>query len=194
MPTIEDLAGSEQESCKLRSRDELAPLGSVTRVGAATKTVTYPPQQHNDDSDPTGMPAAAKRRGTATHIAMTPAVLGQQKSLGDTQSHPLYPEAGTTFAGLTTVTAVSASQPFIFDSSWLFLVRRSDFSVDLSDQTEEAWSHCGLSLRLVGRFTVAAPAPVMTLRKLTVSGVAPSATESKTTEAPAKKAGATKSA
>ena len=48
-----------------------------------------------------------------------------------------------------------------------------DFTADLSDQPDSAWSRYALSLRIVGRFALAIPQPLKATRKLTVAGVAP---------------------
>ena len=111
--------------------------------------------------------------GTATHIALSPHFVGSLESLKDTTGAQLYPDAATTFAGLATVTTVAATQPFVFDKSRCFLVVSRDFSADVSDQTDAAWSRYALSLRIVGRFALAIPQPLKAARKLTVAGVAP---------------------
>ena len=111
--------------------------------------------------------------GQASHFVVSPHHLGQLEAARDTTGRPLYPDASTQFAGLTTVTAVAATQPFVMDRSRTWLVVRRDFIADMSDQTDSAWSHYAVSMRVVGRFALAIPQPSKACRKLTVAGIAP---------------------
>jgi HK97 family phage major capsid protein len=110
--------------------------------------------------------------GAASHISLSPAVLGQIEAERDDLGRQLYPDAATTFAGLTTVPAVGASQPVVYDQSRCWLVVRRDFQADMSRETDAAWSHYAQSLRVVGRFALAVPQPSKACRKLAVSGTA----------------------
>ena len=49
--------------------------------------------------------------GNATHIALSPALIGELESARDDIGRALYPDAGTVFAGLETVRSVAATQP-----------------------------------------------------------------------------------
>ena len=116
--------------------------------------------------------AMATAGGTASHIALSPAVLGEIEAARDDLGRQLYPDAATTFAGLTTVQAVGATQPVCYDQARCWLVVRRDFSADVSDQTSSAWEHYATSLRVVGRLALAVPQPSKAARKLAVSGAA----------------------
>ena len=111
--------------------------------------------------------------GAASHFVVNPHHLGVLEAARDTTGRPLYPDASTTFAGLTTVIAVNATQPVVIDKTRCWLVVRRDFTADYSDQTDQAWSHYAVSLRIIGRFALAIPQPSKACRKLTVAGVAP---------------------
>lgn len=133
-------------------------------------------------SDGTDLHAAAVKAkadigqsgGTATNIAMSPHFIGELESIMSTGTGlPVFPDAGTTFAGLATVPTVAATQPFVYDASRCWLVTRHDFLAEFSNQTDSAWSHYAVSLRIIGRFALAVPQPVKAVRKLTVAGVAP---------------------
>ena len=50
----------------------------------------------------------------------------------------------------------------------MWLAIRRDFVADFSDQTSEAWNRYATSLRIVGRFALAAPLPSRSVRKLKV--------------------------
>jgi HK97 family phage major capsid protein len=117
--------------------------------------------------------------GQASHIALSPHFLGQLEDERAVNGEQLYPDAGTTFAGLATVSTVAATQPFVFDRSRCWLVVRRDFTADSSDQTDSAWSHYALSLRVIGRFALAIPQPSKACRKLTVAGIAPTGGEAR---------------
>ena len=73
------------------------------------------------------------------------------------------------FGGLETVSAPAATQPVVYDSSRLWLAIRRDFVADFTDQVSEAWNRYATSLRIVGRFALAAPLPSRSVRKLAVS-------------------------
>jgi HK97 family phage major capsid protein len=113
--------------------------------------------------------------GTATHIALSPHFIGELEGKRDTTGRALYPDVATTFVGLQTVTAVAATQPFVYDATRCWLAIRRDFVADMSRETDSAWSHYAVSLRIVGRFALAVPQPSKAVRKLTVAGVAPTA-------------------
>jgi HK97 family phage major capsid protein len=108
--------------------------------------------------------------GTASHIALSPATVAQLEGAVDEIGHQLYPDAAQRFAGLTTVQAVGATQPFVYESPRCWLVVRKDFTADISRETDSAWLHYAQSLRVVGRFALAVPQPVKAVRRLAVSG------------------------
>ena len=108
--------------------------------------------------------------GAASHIALSPAVLGEIESARDDLGRQLYPDAATTFAGLTTVPAVGATQPVVYDRGRCWLVINRDYTVDTSRDTEAAWNHFAVSIRVVARFTLAIPQPSKAARKLSTTG------------------------
>ena len=79
--------------------------------------------------------------GTATHITLSPAVLGTIESARDDLGRQLYPGAAQQFAGLQTVSAVGATQPVVYARDRCSLVINRDFTVDISRETESAWKH-----------------------------------------------------
>jgi HK97 family phage major capsid protein len=120
-----------------------------------------------------GKSAIGTSGGIASHFCVSPHHLGELESARDTLGRALYPDAATTFCGLTTVMSVGATQPFVFDRSRTWLVINRDFTADMSGQTDAAWSHYAMSMRVIGRFALAVPQPLKAVRKLTVAGVAP---------------------
>lgn len=117
----------------------------------------------------------AARGGTASHIALDPAIIGAIEDERDEIGRQLYPDAATVFAALETVSAVSATQPIVYDSSRLWLAVNRDFAVDRSEQVSEAWNRYALSLRIVGRLAICVPMPVKSCRKLKVEPATASA-------------------
>jgi HK97 family phage major capsid protein len=115
-----------------------------------------------------GKAAIAGAGGVASHVALSPAVIGDLENIRDDVGHPLFPDASTMFAGVETVSAVAATQPVVYDSSRLSMVIRRDFVADFSDETSEAWNRYATSLRIVGRFALAAPLVSKSARKLKV--------------------------
>ena len=106
--------------------------------------------------------------GEASHVAFSPNIIGDLEGTRDEIGHQLYPDAATQFGGLETVSAVSATQPVVYDSSRLWMAIRRDFQADFSRETSEAWNRYAQSLRIVGRFALAAPLPSRSVRKLKV--------------------------
>ena len=106
--------------------------------------------------------------GEASHVAFSPNTIGDLEGTRDEIGHQLYPDAATGFGGLETVSAVSATQPVVYDSSRLWMAIRRDFQADFSRETSEAWNRYAQSLRIVGRFALAAPLPSRSVRKLKV--------------------------
>jgi HK97 family phage major capsid protein len=106
--------------------------------------------------------------GEANSIAMSPTLIAGLESARDTLGRALYPDAATTFAGLATVRSVAATQAICYDSTRLWLVINRDFTAEFSRETSEAWNRYARSLRIVGRFALAAPMPVKSVRKLRV--------------------------
>jgi HK97 family phage major capsid protein len=110
--------------------------------------------------------------GEANSIAMSPALIGTLESARDEIGRSLYPDAGTTFAGLATIRSVHATSAVVYDARRLWIVISRDFSVQFSREVSEAWNRFAQSMRIVGRFALAAPMPAKSVRKLKVSGPA----------------------
>jgi HK97 family phage major capsid protein len=123
--------------------------------------------------------AIATAGGVPSHIALSPSVIGDLENTRDEIGHPLFPDASTVFAGLETVSAPAATAPVVYDSSRLWLAIRRDFVADFSDQAAEAWTRYATSLRIVGRFALAAPLPSRSVRKLAATGTAARGARSK---------------
>jgi hypothetical protein len=75
----------------------------------------------------------------------------------------------TSFCGLATVRSVAATQAIVYESTRLWIVINRDFSAEMTPFVSEAWNRFAQSLRIVGRLALAAPMPVKSVRKLSVS-------------------------
>jgi HK97 family phage major capsid protein len=121
--------------------------------------------------------------GEANSIAMSPTLIGTLESARDTLGRALYPDASVTFAGLATVRSVSATQAVVYDATRLWIVINRDFSVQYSRETSEAWNRFAQSMRIVGRFALAAPMPAKSVRKLKVVPLASTASPARSGKA-----------
>ena len=77
--------------------------------------------------------------GQASHIVLNPVHVGGLEAARDDLGRRLYDDPATRFAGLQTVQAVGATQPFVFDRGRVWLVVNRDFTVDISRETDSAW-------------------------------------------------------
>jgi Phage capsid family len=106
--------------------------------------------------------------GEADSITMSPTLIAGLESARDEIGRSLYPDAGTTFAGLATVRSVAATTAVVYDSRRLWLVIGREFTAQMTPFVSEAWNKFAQSLRIVGRFALAAPMPNKSVRKLKV--------------------------
>jgi HK97 family phage major capsid protein len=110
--------------------------------------------------------------GAANVLAAKPSLLAKWRNLRDTQQRPLYPDGIGALFGLTEVGVPNLADTLVYDSTRMFfVVRTQDFEVAISQ--EYAFASDSLAVRVRGRFAVGCPAPGKTLRKITVTGVAP---------------------
>lgn len=65
---------------------------------------------------------------------------------------------------LVPVNAMDPGEVLVADTSRVYLIRRSDFSVAISRDAVQAFERDQLAMRITGRFNVAAPAPDKSLR------------------------------
>ena len=59
-------------------------------------------------------------------------------------------------------------QAVVYDARRLWLVINREFTAQMSPYVSEAWNRYAQSLRIVGRFALAAPMPAKSVRKLKV--------------------------
>lgn len=117
--------------------------------------------------------------GIPSHVALSPAVIGELEDERDEIGRQLYPDASTVFGGLETVSAVAATQPVVYAADRLWMAIRRDFTVEASEQVSEAWNRYATSLRVVGRFALAAPLPSRSVRKLSLTATAAAETRTR---------------
>lgn len=75
-----------------------------------------------------------------------------------------------TFAGVQVVPTAGATEPLLYDAQRVLLVVRSDYEALLSEDYGPAFERYAVALRLTARMAAAAPAPVMSMRRLEISG------------------------
>lgn len=121
-----------------------------------------------------GAVAAAKGEianagGAPSHLALNPTAAAAEEGQRDGLGRPLYPDGLQTFAGLTVVRGLAATVPLVYDSSRCWLIVRRDFQADLSRDYAPAFERYAVALRLVGRFGLAIPTVINSVRKLDVA-------------------------
>jgi Phage capsid family len=107
--------------------------------------------------------------GQADSIALSPTLIGTLEAARDDLGRRLYDDVETSFCGLATVRSVAATQAVVYDSTRLWIVINRDFSVEMTPFVSEAWNRFAQSLRVVGRFALAAPMPAKSVRRLAVT-------------------------
>ena len=118
----------------------------------------------------TGKAQIAASGGTATHLAADPDLVAAEESRVDEDGRPLWPDGLATFAGVQVVPTAGATEPLLYDAQRVLLVVRSDYEALLSEDHGPAFERYAVALRLTARMAAAAPAPVMSMRRLEISG------------------------
>jgi HK97 family phage major capsid protein len=108
--------------------------------------------------------------GQATHLATSPDVVAAEESRVDEDGRPLWPDGLGTFAGVQVVPTAGAIEPLLYDRDRTLLIVRSDYEALLSEDYGPAYERFAVALRLVARMAAAAPAPVMSMRRLEITG------------------------
>jgi HK97 family phage major capsid protein len=166
---LKDAAGPELDRGLLYGTLAAEPAGVVPAATAA---------------DATDLPAAitlaigqiGDAGGTATHLAMKPSILAKHRNDRDTQQRPLWPDGIGAHFGLTEVPVPNLADALVYDKSRCYLiVRTQEFEVALSG--DYAFNSDQAAMRVRGRFTAGIPAPLKSVRKVTVAGVAPTAAD-----------------
>ena len=110
--------------------------------------------------------------GVASHLAATAAVLGTEEGRVDNNGVPLH-DGMASLAGLQVISSANMTKSYVYDSSRLYLIVSSDFRVDSSTTSPDAWTRYGTELRVNGRLALANPAPTKTVRSVSVTPPAP---------------------
>jgi len=141
------------------------PKGVVPIAPAADGTVL-------DAAITTAVGQIGDAGGTANVLAAKPSLLAKWRNLRDTQQRPVYPEGIGALFGLTEVGVPSLTDTLVYDATRIyFIVRTQDFEVAVSE--DYLFASDSAAVRVRGRFAVGCPAVSKTIRKITVSGVAP---------------------
>jgi HK97 family phage major capsid protein len=110
--------------------------------------------------------------GTATHLCARPSVLAAARDMRDVAGVQLHPGGIGPSYGLTDVAVpeLAAGDILVINAARLWLITRSDFTVDFSQ--DWAFDRDAMAVRLRGRFAVGAPDLPKGLRKLNVAPAA----------------------
>ena len=105
--------------------------------------------------------------GTASHLAASGAALAAADAAADVNGQLIYPNGMAAALGLTPVTVPGLTPALCYDSSRVILVIRNDVQVEYS--RDYHFDRDATTMRIKGRFAVAAPAPGKSLRRLTIT-------------------------
>ena len=108
--------------------------------------------------------------GTATHLVAKPSALANARNERGVNGDMMYPAGIGAAFGLAEVGVpeLAAADVLVIDQTRVYLIVRSDFTVEVSQ--DYAFKKDALALRVKGRFAVGAPAVNKSLRKLSVAG------------------------
>ena len=106
--------------------------------------------------------------GAASHIAARPSVLASARNTRDSVGQMVYPAGFGAAFGLAEVGVpeLAAADILVLDRTRTYLIVRSDFGVDTSQ--DYAFGKEAMALRVRGRFAVGVPALEKSLRRLDV--------------------------
>jgi HK97 family phage major capsid protein len=132
----------------------VAPAAAGTDLGAAITTA---------------IGSIGDAGGTATHLCARPSVLAAARDQRDVAGVQLHPNGIGPSYGLIDVPVpeLAAADILVVNRARLWLITRSDFAVDFSD--DWAFDRDARAVRIRGRFAVGAPDVPKGLRKLTVT-------------------------
>jgi hypothetical protein len=81
---------------------------------------------------------------------------------------PLFADLGLTDLQVVVAATLADGDALVLDKAGCFAVLRSDYSIEASRETTEAWSRNGVSLRVQARVAAAIPTPAVHARAITV--------------------------
>ena len=105
--------------------------------------------------------------GTASHLAVSGAALAAADAAADVNGQLIFPNGVAAALGLTAAVVPVLDPPLVYDASRVYLVIRDDVRVEYSPDYH--FNRDATTMRIKGRFAVAAPAPGKSLRKLTIT-------------------------
>ena len=122
--------------------------------------------------------AIADAGGSATTLAASGATLAAADGARDATGALMFPNGFAAVTGLLPVTVPDLATPLVYDLSRLFLVVRDDSSVEVS--TDFRFDYDATTFRVRARMACACPDPNKSIRKLTVTEVAPGSAQAAT--------------
>lgn len=111
--------------------------------------------------------AIGDQGGSADKIALSATALANADTDRDVNGQLVYPGGFAAAAGLTAVQVPALATPLVYDSSRCYTVVRADPSVELSRDWH--FSRDATSVRIKARVAAAIPAPLKSIRKLTIT-------------------------
>lgn len=109
--------------------------------------------------------------GTPNLVVLSPAGWAaemQRREATYVGAAPLFADLGITDLQVVVAASLDDGDALVLDRAGCFAVLRSDYSIEASRETSEAWSRNGVSLRVQARLAAAIPTPAVHARAITV--------------------------
>lgn len=99
--------------------------------------------------------------GSPSHVLLSPALWAAEMERREDTPHvtgPLLADLGLNLT-VTVAATLQDSDALVIDKSGCFGVVRSDYTIEASREAAQAWTHDGISLRVLARLAATIPAP-----------------------------------
>lgn len=109
--------------------------------------------------------------GTPTNVILSPALWAAEMERREDTPHVTGPLLADLGLNLTVSVAATLhnDDALVIDKAGCFGIIRKDYSIEVSRETTQAWTHDGLSLRVLARLAAAIPSPAKHARAVAVS-------------------------
>lgn len=107
--------------------------------------------------------------GTPTTVLLSPNLWGDEMTRREatpTAVGPLFQDLGLPGLEVKVAATLESTDALVLDKTGCFALIASDYSIEASGETAEAWSHDGVSLRIKARLALAIPTPARSARTI----------------------------
>jgi len=109
--------------------------------------------------------------GTPTHVILSPALWAAEMERREDTPHATGPLLADLGLNLTVSVAATLhdEDALVIDKTGCFGIVRKDYTIEASRETTQAWTHDGVSLRVLARLAATIPSPAKHARALAVN-------------------------